>query len=488
MKRRIVVALLVAVVAVTWWYAARSMDYETPVELPESSNAEYVSGDDWIDVHITKDGEVLFGNTPVTLDELEARMAKEPEERPILLCADARVPFIHFSWVCGSLPDRVWLGVRSGSRRLAFDANRGDFNAEPYYFVNLFPDDETGQVVFRPGLDMLQEAAAAGEHVELAFMSIDIRVPHAALLACLDDLRGAGVAWQRWPQVRAHASVRELRRLPEPSRAQLVRVFGMPTLELPVIPGSVEDTRDDERLTISMDDQGSTPFRGIPRSLDEFGTIVSEAKRVANLRARVYDKTCAPPHRDKLSVVLRVSREAPWLHVKWLLGVLADEDVDRVQLASRYRQFPFDPGRELDGRFDLARPARATNPVRIRVEAHGTAERAWGPHTVEMPAFVTYSVDGRSTGDIDEFSKWLKVLAKEHDLVHVDGDSRVPYRYVAAAAGHARTAGFGEIDLAAANAHWQRRWDYLPYPGTELPASGDPPDRIEEPEEEEDDR
>jgi len=80
---------------------------------------------------------------------------------------------------------------------------------------------------------------------------------------------------------------------------------------------------------------------------------------------------------------------------------------------------------------------------------------------------VTYNVDGRSTRNLAELSRWLDALAEKHDVVQVNADPRVPYKYVVAAAGCARSAGIDEIDCVAVKAMpHQRHGQYLPYPGT----------------------
>jgi len=506
------------------------MDYETPVNLPTSSHGEYLPDQDWIIVHVKTGGEVLFGDTPVTLDELEAHMAREPKTRPILLCADAAVPYIHIAWVCGSIDlwpfqlDSMWLGVRRGTARRAFDARIPGASApaapDPWWkrwlpgrsrrpYTNLIPDfdinivfrDGDGPITFECGPEQfnsrsqLRARLRAGledtEHPIKAGVNVDIRVSYQTFVHCLDDLRDAGVDWPMWAAVRAHPWVRRQRRLPEPDRAELAtfpdhrQSSMLEELVLPITPAAVENDDADDRIILNMDAEGAILFRGMRRNLDELRTLFNGAKRVANLRLKPTDNTCEAPQRPRLFVLLRADRNAPWLHVQWFLGVMREERLLRLELAAMSyadadyfddearelaapvgRQIPFVPVR--NGKLEVPQPEAPRSPeLRIYVEAHGTGERNWGRHRVPAPTLVTYNVDGRSTRNLAELSRWLDALAEKHDVVQVNADPRVPYKYVVAAAGCARSAGIDEIDFVAVKAMpHQRHGQYLPYPGT----------------------
>lgn len=116
----------------------------------------------------------------------------------------------------------------------------------------------------------------------------------------------------------------------------------MAQLTLPIanMAAEDEDNDPDDRIIINIDNQGQLLFRGLPRSLDELGTILSEAKRVYNLKMKSMGKEgteeVAPGAKaSKLFVLLRADRNTPWQHVQWIMTIMAEEKLYKLQFATK---------------------------------------------------------------------------------------------------------------------------------------------------------
>ena len=113
-------------------------------------------------------------------------------------------------------------------------------------------------------------------------------------------------------------------------------------LTLPIAHKAVQDEDNDphDRLILNIDRFGRLLFREKARSLDEIATILSEAKRVYNLRQRAkgksgYEKVKGGAEASSLFVLLRADRDTPWQHVQWLMTVMAEEKMFKLQFATK---------------------------------------------------------------------------------------------------------------------------------------------------------
>ncbi|MHC4223958.1 MAG: ExbD/TolR family protein [Planctomycetota bacterium] len=137
-------------------------------------------------------------------------------------------------------------------------------------------------------------------------------------------------------------------------------------LTLPLAYKAVQDKADDpdDRLILNIDDMGRLLYKGKARTLDELGTILDQAKRVYNLKMRAKGKEGEDDFggmkASKLYVLLRADRDTPWQHVQWIMTIMAEQKLYKLQFATKkyvdssYRGRKWDGKEEwemLDGRF-----------------------------------------------------------------------------------------------------------------------------------------
>jgi biopolymer transport protein ExbD len=113
-------------------------------------------------------------------------------------------------------------------------------------------------------------------------------------------------------------------------------------LTLPLASSAVQDKDDDEddRIILNIDKNGRLLYRDVSRSLDELGTILSQAKREYNLRQKMKgkkgtEKVAGGAEASRLFVLLRADRDTPWQHVQWVMTLMAEEKLFKLQFASK---------------------------------------------------------------------------------------------------------------------------------------------------------
>lgn len=113
-------------------------------------------------------------------------------------------------------------------------------------------------------------------------------------------------------------------------------------LTLPLAVRAAEDKDDDpdDRIIINIDKYGQLLFKDVARSLDELGTILSEAKRVYNLQQKAKgksgtEKVAGGAEASSLYVLLRADRDTPWQHVQWVMTIMAEQKMFKLQFACK---------------------------------------------------------------------------------------------------------------------------------------------------------
>ncbi|MEJ2468365.1 MAG: biopolymer transporter ExbD [Campylobacterales bacterium] len=67
-----------------------------PVELPEAQAADKKEDQKEIDIYVTKDGKYHLDKAPISVAELEKRIAKIPKDQTVVLRSDKEATFQNF--------------------------------------------------------------------------------------------------------------------------------------------------------------------------------------------------------------------------------------------------------------------------------------------------------------------------------------------------------------------------------------------------------
>jgi biopolymer transport protein ExbD len=113
-------------------------------------------------------------------------------------------------------------------------------------------------------------------------------------------------------------------------------------LTLPIAYMAEEDKDDDEddRLILNVDKDGILWHKGKSVSLDELGTILKYAKDSYELTMKRQGKKGVEDlpgggQASKLYVLVRADKETPWQHVQWLMTVMAEQKLYKMQFATK---------------------------------------------------------------------------------------------------------------------------------------------------------
>lgn len=113
-------------------------------------------------------------------------------------------------------------------------------------------------------------------------------------------------------------------------------------LTLPIAHMAEEDKDDDldERVILNVDKNGRILYKGKAISLDELGTILRQRKDAYELKMKREGKSGLEDlpgggKASKLYVLLRADKDTPWQHVQWIMTVMAEQKLYKMQFATR---------------------------------------------------------------------------------------------------------------------------------------------------------
>jgi biopolymer transport protein ExbD len=98
-----IMLVLLAIVLTTATFIAQG---RLDIELPEADGDKLEMLPQTLDLAIDRESRLFFDTDPVTLSELEERLAQVVEGTPVVLRVDARVPFARFVAVIERLKAR----------------------------------------------------------------------------------------------------------------------------------------------------------------------------------------------------------------------------------------------------------------------------------------------------------------------------------------------------------------------------------------------
>jgi biopolymer transport protein ExbD len=464
--------------------------YKTPVDLPFSDQIQSVDTDGWVVLHLTRDGSILLGDEPVSLEELDSHLH---EESSVLACIDKDAPFVHAGWLFDTLERnflvRFWIGAQRGGRNGALPASVDAFWSHDWELRGPPDDDGPLMALTVPGMTidvgvdeegyvlrgsdeatddpavlrrwLRRERRASARHWKSPPVGVlthvsDLRF--ARFIAGLSLFHSTGMRDVVWGEVAAHPWVRSQRRLPTTDGAVVVpfdEFAGWPRLNvlLPPAPAAEEDKDDDEddRICFELNDHGQILYKNKAISLDELGARLENAKRLYELKMRRLGKVAFEAGWSKLFVLLSADRNVPWAHVQWIVKILHEQKIYKLQFGvSRWADLSYARG-EAER---LGAPTEESVPCAYRYQAKQPVFLPVGTNLREAKLrvrilarpHVSYVVKRRETTSLEELAGWLRELASD-DLAEVRADPEVPHKFVVAIVDRLHAARVRIVDI-----------------------------------------
>ena len=115
-------------------------------------------------------------------------------------------------------------------------------------------------------------------------------------------------------------------------------------LTLPIAYMAAQDKDDDpdDRLILNVDREGHILYRGRQLNLDELGTVLRNRKDQYALKMKrkggknTGEVEIAPGVKaSALFVLLRADKDTPWQHVQWLMTIMAEQKLFKMQFATK---------------------------------------------------------------------------------------------------------------------------------------------------------
>jgi biopolymer transport protein ExbD len=96
----------------------------------------------------------------------------------------------------------------------------------------------------------------------------------------------------------------------------------------------------DDRIILNIDNRGGLLWKGNRVTLDEMGTILQSARDRYDIKMKQKGLTGLEDigggrKASKLFVLLRADKDAPWQHVQWLMTIMAEQRIYKLQFATK---------------------------------------------------------------------------------------------------------------------------------------------------------
>ncbi len=113
-------------------------------------------------------------------------------------------------------------------------------------------------------------------------------------------------------------------------------------MTLPVAYMAEEDKgqEQDDRIVLNIDVYGGLMWKGKSVTLDELGTVLATSRDKYESKMRQLNKSGMEDlpgggQASKLFVLLRADKDAPWQHVQWLMTIMAEQRLYKLQFATK---------------------------------------------------------------------------------------------------------------------------------------------------------
>ena len=111
-------------------------------------------------------------------------------------------------------------------------------------------------------------------------------------------------------------------------------------LPLAYMAQSDKDDDPDDRVILNVDKYGQIQFKGKVVNLNELGAILHRAKEQYDFKMRQKGSSGLEDlpgggKASKLYVLLRADRDTPWQHVQWLMTIMSEQKLYKMQFATK---------------------------------------------------------------------------------------------------------------------------------------------------------
>jgi biopolymer transport protein ExbD len=101
-----------------------------------------------------------------------------------------------------------------------------------------------------------------------------------------------------------------------------------------------KDNDPDDRIILNVDKDGQIKYRGKVVNLNELGAILHRAKEAYEFKKRQQGESGLEDlpgggKASKLYVLLRADRDTPWQHVQWLMTIMSEQKLYKMQFATK---------------------------------------------------------------------------------------------------------------------------------------------------------
>ena len=283
---------------------------------------------------------------------------------------------------------------------------------------------------------------------------------------------------------------------------------GLASLTLPVASQGVADMGDDpdDRVIIGVDSLGHVYVAGKLATLDELVTHVMERKERYDkkTKGRGYETLPGGATVSKLYALLRVHKDVPWQQVQWILMLLAEQRIYKIQFAVKRvadRSYTKEEAAALGAKWvDLAPRGKPRleaklkaflpthkgmlglwkQPPQIKVSLHVLARQEirakWGPDSlpISKPTVFRFKFTDRESGRLADATKWIRDAKRATRglkppvpvIGEIKAGYKVPFKHIVALLNQFRETGIEQVDFWGAPVPGKEllKRPYLPYP------------------------
>jgi len=96
----------------------------------------------------------------------------------------------------------------------------------------------------------------------------------------------------------------------------------------------------DDRIILNIDNRGGVLWKSQYHTLDEIGTILQAARDRYDIKMKQKGQSGTEElpggvKASKLYVLLRADKDVPWQHVQWLMTIMAEQKLYKLQFATK---------------------------------------------------------------------------------------------------------------------------------------------------------
>ena len=267
---------------------------------------------------------------------------------------------------------------------------------------------------------------------------------------------------------------------------------------LPVASKGAPDKAHDgaDRVIISLNRLGQVHVKGKKTTLHGMVEHVEERMEVYDRIQKAVGKSgyekVGGANASRMFALLRVDKDVPWIHVQWLMLLLVEQRIYKVQFAVKQKDGPDPKPPALESKLKAHLPTDKgilaggkEPPGEIKIIVHIVARQEmpakWGPDGVPVnkPTAFLYRFGDRTSSSLNAAAKWIRDAKKAAAgakgvpvIGEIQAGHKVPFHQIASLLNEFRAEGLEHVDFFGTAIPHQslRKLPYLPYPKKNYPA------------------